>query len=60
MRRYALIFPIVFAVILGGFAAFNALIDPYGVTGAPRLSGINAVKLPPWLLTRGRRLPEQA
>tara|TARA_R110002096_G_scaffold312968_4_gene507289 strand:- start:937 stop:2232 length:1296 start_codon:yes stop_codon:yes gene_type:complete len=44
MRRYALIFPIVFAVILGGFAAFNALIDPYGVTGAPRLSGINAVK----------------
>lgn len=44
MRRYALILLAVTAIVLASFAGFNLLVDPFGVTGAPRIGGFNAVK----------------
>ncbi|HAQ35996.1 MAG: hypothetical protein CMF74_16355 [Maricaulis sp.] len=41
MNRYTRIFLIIFAALLVGFAAFNALVDPFDVTGAPGIAGVN-------------------
>lgn len=41
MRRYALTFGIVLAALLCGFAGFNSLVDPFDITGAPDMAGVN-------------------
>lgn len=41
MRRYALTLLTALAALIGGFAAFNSFVDPYDITGAPDLTGIN-------------------
>lgn len=41
MRRYAALLMIVFAALLFGFAGFNSLVDPFDITGAPDLPGVN-------------------
>lgn len=41
MRRYALTFGIVLAALLSGFAGFNSLVDPFDITGAPDMAGVN-------------------
>ena len=41
MRRYALTFGIVLAALLFGFAGFNSLVDPFDITGAPDIDGVN-------------------
>tara|TARA_R110000868_G_scaffold4533_2_gene28482 strand:- start:6643 stop:7902 length:1260 start_codon:yes stop_codon:yes gene_type:complete len=40
MKHYARTFLIALLGLLTGFAAFNALIDPFGVTGAPDIPGL--------------------
>ena len=42
MKHYARTLLIALLTILLGFAAFNALIDPFGVTGAPDIAGLTA------------------
>ncbi|MEE2565228.1 hypothetical protein [Hyphobacterium marinum] len=44
MRRYALIFTAVAFGVLVLFAGFNLLVDPFAVSGAPRIAGFNAEK----------------
>ena len=42
MYRYALILLIVFASVLGLFAGFNLVVDPYDVAGVGDIRGLNA------------------
>lgn len=44
MRRYALILTAVAFGVLSAFAGFNLLVDPFAVSGAPRIDGFNAEK----------------
>ena len=44
MARYLTMFLTGAALLLGGFAGFTLIIDPYDVVGAPRIEGVNARK----------------
>ena len=43
-KRYIAIVLAAGAALVGGVAAFNGLVDPYALFGAPRIAGFNAVK----------------
>ncbi|MDX5361242.1 MAG: hypothetical protein LPL00_07460, partial [Alphaproteobacteria bacterium] len=42
--RFAFVTLAIAALILAGAAGFVRLVDPYGLYGAPRFSGFNALK----------------